>query len=327
MIDLSTHYMGLSLPNPVVLSSSSLSAKLKGVCKAAEAGAGAIVLKSLFEEDIAGSLENSGMRVVSSHPEAEEYLSQLGMILEPDAYLSLVEESTALLDVPVIASLNCYSERWWTDYAERIERVGADAIELNLSPVALDVKTSAADRENKIIEMVKIARKTVKLPLAVKIGHDFSALPHLVNRLQKAGANSLTLFNRYYNIDIDIDKLILQSGNSLSSREEFGPVLRWIGIISDLTELDIAASTGVYDAADLIKVLLAGGNVAQFCSVLYRKGVGIIGSILADLKNWMETHSYSRISEFHSLLSLEDDKRNAFYQRVQYVKAIRGVTE
>lgn len=324
MPNLSTEFMGLSLPNPVVVSSSDLTAKVKGVQKAVEAGAGAVVLKSLFEEDIAASVSRTREMASVSHPEAEVYMQQMGMLLEPDEYLTFVEECVKSVDVPVIASLNCHSEQWWTDYAERIEKVGADAIELNLSPMALDEKTSAADLENTLVNMVKLARETVKLPLAVKISQYFSALPDVAKRLSKAGANSLTLFNRYYKVDIDIDRIELKSGNSLSAREEFGPVLRWIGILSDMTDLEIAASTGIYDASDLIKVLLAGGNVAQLCSVLYRDGMDVIPKVLEELSVWMDSHNFSQLSEFRGHLSLEDDKRNSFYQRLQYVKALKG---
>lgn len=324
MPNLSTEFMGLSLPNPVVVSSSGLTAKLAGVQKAVNAGAGAVVLKSLFEEDIAASVKQSREASSISHPEAEAYMRQMGMLLEPDEYLTFVEDCVKSVDVPVIASLNCHSEQWWTDYAERIEKVGADAIELNLSPMALDEKTSASDLEDTLVSMVKLARDTVKLPLAVKIGQCFSALPYVAKRLSRAGANSLTLFNRYYRVDIDIDKMELKSGNSLSAREEFGPVLRWIGILSDMTDLDIAASTGIHNASDLIKVLLAGGNVAQFCSVLYRDGMEVIPKVIEDLSTWMDEHNFSNLTEFRSHLSVEDDKRNAFYQRLQYVKALKG---
>lgn len=323
-MDLSTRFMNLSLPNPVIVSSSGLTANIAGVREAVEAGAGAVVLKSLFEEDIAAGVERSRQNAVVSHPEAGAYMEQLGMLLEPDEYLTFVEECAQSVDVPIIASLNCHSEKWWTDYAERIEKVGADAIELNLSPLALEQKTSAMDIENTLVSMVKLARETVKLPFAVKIGQNFSALPHLVNRIQKAGADSLTLFNRYYMVDIDIENMQFKSGNSLSAPEEFGPVLRWIGIISDLTDLDLSASTGVYDASGLIKVLLAGGNAAQFCSVLYRNGMEVITQVLEDLSSWMEKHEFSKLSDFRGRLSLEDDKRNAFFQRLQYVKALKG---
>ncbi len=322
-MNISTTFMNLSLPNPVIVSSSSLTATTDGVKEAVNAGAGAVVLKSLFEEDIAAGVAKSKNSTLNAHSEAEAYMEQLGMLLEPDAYLTLVEESVQAVDVPVIASLNCYSDKWWTDYAERIENVGADAIELNLSPMALHPGTSSKDIEKTLVDMVKLARKTVNLPLAVKIGQNYSALPQLANRLRRAGADSLTLFNRYYKFDIDIESLSFKSGNSLSSPEEFGPVLRWIGILSDTADLDISASTGVYDASALIKVLLAGGNAAQFCSVLYREGLGVITGVIEDLTSWMEKHDYSELSDFQSMLSYNDDKDNAFYQRLQYVKALR----
>ena len=323
-MDISTRFMGLSLPNPVVVSSSSLTADIEGVRDAAEAGAGAVVLKSLFEEDIASALENSSNASGNVHPEADAYIEHMGMMLQPDAYLGFVEQAAGELDIPVIASLNCYSEDWWTDYAERLENVGADAIELNLSPMALDPKTQARDIEKKLLGMVKLARKTVKLPLAVKIGQHYSALPHLANRIHEAGANALTLFNRFFKLDIDIENLKFKAGKSLSTREEFGPVLRWVGILSDLSDIDIAASTGIYDASDMIKVLLAGGDVAQYCSVLYREGLDVIANVIEELKDWMTRHEYETIGDFRSRLSLEDDQRTGYYQRLQYVKAFRG---
>ncbi len=323
-MDISTRFMGLSLPNPAVVSSSSLTADIQGVRKAAEAGAGAVVLKSLFEEDIAAAVSKNPAASGHIHPEAAAYMEQMSMMLQPDDYLGFVEEAAKEMDIPVIASLNCYTEDWWTDYAKRIENVGADAIELNLSPMALDIKTQAKDIEKKLIGMVKLARKNVKIPIAVKIGQHYSALPHLANQIQNAGGNALTLFNRFFKLDINIEEMSFKAGKSLSTREEFGPVLRWVGILSDLSDIDIAASTGLCDASDLIKVILAGGDVAQFCSVLYREGLGVIGSIIDELKAWMERHDFEKISDFHSRLSLEDDKRSGFYQRLQYVKAFRG---
>lgn len=322
-MDLSCRFMGLSLPNPIVVSSSNLTADIKGVRKAAEAGAGAVVLKSLFEEDIAAGVEKTRRESSSLHPEAAAYIEQMGMMLDADAYLAFVETAAAELDIPVIASLNCYSNDWWTDYAERIEKVGADAIELNLSPMALDAKTNARDIENELINMVKLARRTVKLPLAVKLGQHFSALPNLAVRLEDVGVNALTLFNRFFKMDIDIERMELKAGKSLSGREEFGPVLRWVGILSDLIGIDIAASTGIYDAADVIKILLAGGDVVQLCSVLMREGLGVISNILEELKDWMERHEFVSIEDFWSKLSLEDDQRNGYYHRLQYLKAFR----
>ncbi|MCG8453415.1 MAG: dihydroorotate dehydrogenase-like protein [Spirochaetales bacterium] len=321
-MDLKTQYMGLELKNPVVVSASGLTSSADGVKKAIEAGAGAVVLNSLFEEDIAAAVGDAGVTTASIHPEAEVYAKHMGMLLQPDSYLELVERSVG--EVPVIASLNCYSKKWWVDYAQRLENVGANALELNLAPMALDSRTTAAKLEDELVEMVYLAREAVTLPLSVKIGHSFTSLPHLATRLESAGANSLTLFNRYYNVDIDIENVSFQSGNSLSSPQEFGPVLRWVGILSDTVEMDVAASTGLDGAKELIKALLAGANVGQFCSTLYRNGLKQIGVILDELSEWMENHGYENISDFYSLLSLNDDQRDAFYHRLQYVKALKG---
>ncbi|OQX29335.1 MAG: hypothetical protein B0D92_04245 [Spirochaeta sp. LUC14_002_19_P3] len=322
-MDISTQYMGIKLPNPIIVSSSSLTASVKGVQEACRAGAGAVVLKSLFEEDIAKA--NSSDRMDEGmDPEALLYLEQMNMLYEPDTYLNLVEGCVQSVDIPVIASLNCNSVRWWVDYVERIAGVGAHAIELNLSPIALDYKTSAQKIEDKLVDMVVQARNTVSIPLAVKLGPHYSALPNLAIRLRDAGANALTLFNRYYTMDINIDTMELKSGNTLSAAEEFSTVLRWIGILAETPNLDFSASTGIYDPSSLIKVLLAGGSAAQLCSVLYRNGLQVIQQFLDSLKEWMISHKFQSLNDFRGKLSMKDDQRNDFYQRLQYVKAIKG---
>ena|GEM_PF-25826 len=321
VMDLSTLFMGLGMPNPLIVSSSGLSASVEGVKKAVEAGAGAVVLKSLFEEDIAAAVEQTKSGMSESHPEAESYLRQMGMLLEPDEYLGFVENSVRLVDVPIIASLNCHSANWWVDYARRIEKVGADAIELNIAPLPTDPKLGSAKLEDDLVALVGLARREVKIPIAVKIGQHFSALPHLAARLHQVGADGLTLFNRYYRLDIDIEGLEFKPGDRLSAREEFAPVLRSIGIISSLTNLDISASTGVHGSSDVIKTLLVGGDTAQLCSVLYREGLGVVAKIKENLENWMGRHDYSTIADFRGLLSFR--KRGAHYRRLQYVKALK----
>jgi len=320
VMDLSIRFMGLPMPNPLVVSSSGLSASVEGVKSAVEAGAGAVVLKSLFEEDIAAAVERERIGINESHPEVESYLQKMGMILEPEEYLSLVEKSVQLADVPIIASLNCYSANWWSDYARRMEKVGANAIELNVAQLATDPKKEAAQLEDDLVALVELARRVVKIPIAVKIGQNYSALPHLVARLHRAGVDSLTLFNRYYRFDIDIERIGFKPGNSLSTREEFNPLLRWIGIISSPDNLDIAASTGVHGAPEVIKALLAGADAVQLCSILYRKGLNEIAAIKEGLETWMEEHDYSTISDFQGLFSFK--KNAAYYQRLQYVKSI-----
>ncbi len=315
--------MGLSLPNPLIVSASPLTANIKGVKKAFKAGAGAVVLTSLFEEDIAGA--NSSVEIdYNIHPEALDYVERMNMLLEPDRYLEFVEESVNSVDIPVIASLNCYSPRWWVDYTERIAGVGADGIELNLSPIALDSGTDAKSIEDRLINMVSLARETVSIPLAVKIGPGFTALPHLANALKEAGANALTLFNRFYRMDIDIEKLEFKSGNSLSSAEEFGTVLRWIGILSDTSGIELSASTGIYDEEGAVKVLLAGGQTIQICSAIYRHKSGVLRKILNGLMGWMESHNFNSLDDFRGRLSFKGDEMEDYYHRLQYVKALKN---
>lgn len=324
-MNLTTQYMGLSLPNPLIASSSSLSADLSGVKKLADAGAGAIVLKSLFEEDIVAlESENRNDDNAYVHPEAAAYISNMSMLVEPNSYLALVEESVKSVHVPIIASLNCYSSHWWVDYAERIANVGAHAIELNISPMTSDPKINSARIEDQVVNMVSMARKAVDIPLAVKIGPGFASLPHLIKRIESAGANALTIFNRFYKVDIDIENISFQSGNSLSRPEEFGTVLRWIGILSDITNMDISASTGIYDAKSVIKAILAGGQATQLCSVLYKQGLTAIKTILDELKEWMNVHEFQSPDDFRGFLSLKNDQRNDFYERLQYVKILKG---
>lgn len=323
-MNIATQCMGLAMPNPIIAASSPLTENINAVKKTVEAGVGAVVLKSLFEEDIAAAVEKGHSSMAYAYPEEAAYAEEMQMMLEPDSYLSFVEESASTVDVPVIASLNCYSSRWWVDFAERISRVGAAGIELNISPIAMDAKTTSRELENKVVEMVALARKTVDIPLAVKLGPNFTSLTHLAKRLEKAGANALTLFNRYYKVDIDIDEIEFKAENSLSVKEEFGTVLRWVGILSDLTEMDIFASTGIYSARELIKALLAGAQSVQLCSVVLRQGRGVIKEILSGLSEWMSDKNFQNLDSFRSLLSVNDDQRNQHFQRLQYVKSLKG---
>ncbi len=326
MADLSTTYMGLQLKNPFIVSSSGLTDSVEKVKKAAEAGAGAVVLKSLFEEDIATAARKDGsLDAYSMHPEAMEYIEHLGMLSQPDSYLELVEESVKAVDIPVIASLNCYSDEWWLDYAKRIEQMGAHGLELNIALVPVSVKDTPEKLEKQIISIVKKAVEAVSIPIAVKIGSNFTSLPEIVDKIRQAGASAVVLFNRFYRPDIDIDTLEFKKGNPLSAEEEYGSVLRWTGILSDLEECDFSASTGIHSAETAIKLIMAGADTVQFCSLLYKKGVGEIATVIKETQEWMEKKNFEKISDFYSLLSLDDDVDQKFYQRLQYLKALKGI--
>ncbi len=326
MSKLETTYMGLKLKNPFIVSSSGLTDSVQKVVKAAEAGAGAVVLKSLFEEDIAAAVnQNSSLDTYAMHSEAMAYMEQLGMMSKPDSYLELVEEAVKAVDIPIIASLNCYSEQWWLDYAKRIEKMGAHALELNIALVPVSVAEKPEKLEKQITGIVKKAAKALKIPIAVKIGSFFTSLPHTVWKIRQAGASGLVLFNRFYRPDIDIRNLKFKQGNPLSGEEEFGTVLRWTGILSDLVDCDFSATTGVYSSETAIKLLMAGADTVQFCSLLYKKGVGHMARIISETEAWMEEHDFKAVSDFYSLLSLEDDVNRKYYQRLQYLKALKGL--
>jgi len=326
MADLRTTYMGMELKNPFIVSSSGMTDSVKKIVKAEEAGAGAVVLKSLFEEDIVNAVQKDGsLDTYSTHPEAMEYINHLGMLQQPDAYLELVEQAVKAVNIPIIASLNCYSDEWWLDYAKRIEQMGAHAIELNIALVPVSVKKKPEELELEILNIVKKAVKALKIPVAVKIGSFFTSLPEIVDRIRQAGASAVVLFNRFYSPDIDIEKIEFKNGNPLSAEEEFSTVLRWTGILSDLVECDFSATTGIHSSSSAIKVILAGANTVQLCSVLYKKGLSSLTDMINETEAWMDKKNYGNIKDFHSLLSMNDDKESAYYQRLQYVKALKGM--
>ncbi len=326
MANLQTTYMGLKLANPFIVSSSGLTDSVEKVKKAAEAGAGAVVLKSLFEEDIVSAVEkDASLDTYSIHPEASEYINELGMLSQPDGYLDLVEKSVQAVNIPVIASLNCFTDKWWKDYAVRIEKMGAAGLELNVALVPVSVKEKPELIEETICNMVKTAVEAVNIPVAVKIGSNFSSLPSFVDKLRKAGASAIVLFNRFYRPDIDIENIEFKNGNPLSDAGEFSQVLRWTGILSDLVDTDFSASTGIHDGETAIKMILAGANTVQVCSILYKKGISYLTEMIQTMETWMDEKGYSDISDFFSLLSLEDDEKHIFYQRLQYVKALKGL--
>lgn len=326
MANLQTQYMGLTLSNPFIVSSSGLTDSVEKVKKAAKAGAGAVVLKSLFEEDIVSAVQkDASLDTYSIHPEAAEYINELGMLSQPDSYLELVEQSVKAVDIPVIASLNCYTDKWWIDYAKRIEQMGAAALELNIALIPVSVKESPESVESRICDIVKEAVAAVNIPVSVKIGSNFSSLPSFVNKLRRAGATAVVLFNRYYRPDINIETLEFKSGSPLSSEEEFPKVLRWVGILSDLVDCDFSASTGVHSAETAIKMILAGANTVQVCTALYKNGVDSLSDMIKEMEEWMNTKGYESLSDFFSLLSLDDDEKRIYYQRLQYVKALKGL--
>lgn len=350
MIDLTTNYMGLELKNPLVVASCGLTKNLQGVKKCVEAGAGAIVLKSMFEEQIKAEVAELTQHVDSvGHTESFEYLHGYGEALGPREYLQLVREAKRSVDVPIIASINCVSDQRWADYARQLSAAGADGLEINIGFLPKLAELTSSEVEQRYEEILYAVRNQVDLPVALKVGPFISSFANLAARLGNdrmegqpftvgwcgpgesdknvtwRGADALVLFNRFYRFDIDVDTLQLTNGNPYSTVEELHIPLRWISLLAGRVKCDLAATTGIYDGRDVAKQLLAGASVVQVCSTLYRNGLGQIGLILDQLREWMQEHDFERLGDFRGRLSQARSDQPEAYGRLQYIKALVGI--
>ena len=350
MADLATNYMGMALRNPIVVASSSLTGSVDGVKKCADAGAGAIVLKSLFEEQIVAETGALAQYAdYANHGEAADYLQGYGMELGPREYLQLVSDAKKAVDVPIIPSLNCFSNERWSDYAKKLQNAGADALELNIGFMPADLHQDGAAVEQRYYRILHDVKSQVSIPVALKIGPYLSSLANMADRLTRdrvaapeftvgwcgpakgsgkvvwSGADALVLFNRFYQFDIDIDHLSLVAGNPYSSPAEIHQALRWISLLAGRIEADLAATTGIHDGRDVVKQLLAGAKVVQPCSTLYKHGLGQIGLMLQQLQEWMAEHGFSSLDAFRGRLSQNRSSRPESFERLQYIKLFVGI--
>ncbi len=326
MADLSTEYMGLPLRNPLIVASSGLTKSADGVRKCADAGAGAVVLKSLFEEQVAVKAKDMEEHLwLYGHTEAFEYVSKMAMPLGPRDYLRLIEEAKAGVSVPVIASLNCITPRWWVDFASQIEAAGADGLELNISVMPSDPARTSEEIENIYVDIVESLRGRVRIPIAVKMGPYFTSVARMAAEVSRCGVSALVFFNRFYQVDIDIEKVDMAPGIHLSSPGEISLPLRWIALLAGSLECDLAASTGVHDGAGFVKQLLAGATAVQVCSALYDKGIEHIGTMLGDVEAWMQGHGFEKVGDFRGKLSRQATERPELYERLQYIKLFVGI--
>lgn len=323
MSNTSVTYMGLELDNPFVVSSSSLTNSIEKVKKCESAGAGAVVLKSLFEEEIQASIDSMSQSAME-HTEALDYITSIETSTGLQQYVNLIRGAKEAVEIPVIASVNAVREHWWVEHVPKLESAGADAIELNISRLPNDYRDSEENVLDFYVRTVKEVRKTVSLPIAVKIGHYFTSIPSLVDKLTWAGADGVVLFNRFYQLDIDIKNMKLTNASPLSSPEDLSVPLRWLTLLYGQVELDMAASSGVHTGEAAVKTILAGATVAQVCSALYRHGVEHIGSMKEELIRWMEAHKFDTIPEMRGRLSQKHSNVPETYERLQYIKALVG---
>ena len=326
MADLKTLYLGLKLKNPLVAASCSLTGKLETLRELEAAGVGAVVLKSLFEEQMDAETREIGQYAGPEwHAEAYDYVRNMGMELGPSAYLKLLEEAKKTLSIPVIASLNCVSEQWWSDYAKKLENHGADALELNLSYLPSNPKASGLEVEAAYLRVVEKMTRLVKIPVAVKVGPYFSNLASFAQALHAHGAQALVLFNRFYQLDIDLDTMAFKAGNRLSDVAEASLPLRWIALLSRAVDCDLVAATGVQDAQGLIKMLLAGAQVVQVASAFYKQGTGYAAQMVDGLTRWMDQKGFATLDDFRGRLSRGQGGNPELLDRLQYIKALVGI--
>jgi dihydroorotate dehydrogenase (fumarate) len=325
-MDLTTTYMGLKLRNPLVPSAGPLTADVDTIRQLEEAGAAAVVLHSLFEEQIrheAAELEHymehgteRYAEMLSFFPEADEF--RLG----PEQYLDHIAKAKQAVDIPVIASLNGVTVGGWIDYAQKMEAAGADGLELNVYYIATSPDLTAVEVEDRYVGILKAVKQNVKIPVAMKLSPYFSATAAMARRLDKAGADALVLFNRFYQPDIDLQKLEVTPNLVLSSEHEMRLPLRWVAILYGRLEASLAATTGIATGQDVIKVVMAGADVAQVCSVLLRKGVGELGVMLAGMKAWMEEHEYDSVEQMKGSMSQKSVEDPAAFERANYMRTL-----
>jgi dihydroorotate dehydrogenase (fumarate) len=319
MVDLSVKYAGLELKCPVIVSSSGLTSSVSRIKKIADAGAGALVLKSLFEEQIQFEIEK--METGGDYPEAADYLKTYARENSINDYLKLIKEAKSAVTIPVIASVNCYSSNEWVDFTIQMQEAGADAIELNVYYLANDKNKDPREFEKVYLDILDSVIKKVSIPVIIKLGMHFTNLTWMAEQLSIRGAAAVVLFNRFYAPDIDTDELTMGSAEVLSSPADIRNSLRWVGIISsEVDRVDIAASTGVHSGLGAVKQILAGAEAVQVCSVLYRNGVDYLQEIIQELKVWMEKKKYNSIDEFKGKMSYGNLKDPAAYERAQFIK-------
>lgn len=328
-MDLMTKYLGMQLRTPLVASASPLSQEISGIRALEDAGASAVVLYSLFEEQLrqeSQSLEYHLSAGTESFAESLTYFPQPREFRTgPDEYLNHIVRAKAAVKIPIIASLNCATLGGWTEYARQIEAAGADAIECNIYSIPTDLEAPSAPIEDTYLDILRAIKLTVHIPVAVKLSPFFSNLANMAKRLDATGADALVLFNRFYQPDIDLDQLEITPRVLLSSPHELRLPMTWIGILYGRLRASLAATTGVHGAEDVIKLLMVGADVTMMCSSLLRNGIGHLRHVETGLRDWMETHEYESVHQMQGSMSQLRCADPGAFERAQYMRAVKGM--
>jgi len=326
MIDLSTNYLGFKLRSPIVVSSTPLSESLDNLHRMEDAGTSAIVLTSLFEEQLAlesRALDEDLSRGTESFAESLGYLPDLDDYrMTHEVYLDHLRRAKEAVKIPILASLNGVTTGGWVRFAQEMEQAGADAVELNTYALATDRSQTSSELELQLLELVDAVCRAVKVPVAVKLSQSFTSLPHVASRLVDAGAKGIVLFNRFYQPDFDIETLEVRPSLHFSTPSELLPRLHWAAILYGHLNCDIAITGGVHSAEDVIRSNMAGGNVAMMCSALHIHGIEHIGRVLADVRYWLEKREYPSLSETRGCLSRRSVPDTSPFDRGNYIKTL-----
>lgn len=325
-MNLTTKYLGMKLHSPLVPSASPLSEEIDNLKQMEDAGAGAVVLYSLFEEQLrleTFELHHHLEYGAESFPEALSFFPQPQEYhLGPDAYLEHIRKAKAAINIPVIASLNGSSLGGWTKFAQQMQQAGADALELNLYNIPTELETTGAQIEQRYLDVLRAVKEAVTIPVALKLSPFFSNMANMAKRFDDAGANGLVLFNRFYQPDIDLETLDVRPNVILSTPQAQRLPMRWIAILHGRIKASLAATSGIHEAKDLVKMLMAGANVTMLCSVLLRHGIYHLRILEQELRRWMEEHEYVSVQQMQGSMSQKNCPDPTAYERAQYMKAI-----
>lgn len=327
-MDLTTRYLGLNLRTPLVPSASPLSNKIEGIKRLEDAGASAVVLHSLFEEQVKSELDEVQAHLMygsDSFPESLTFFPQPAeFITGPDEYLNKIRKAKESVQIPIIASLNCSAIGGWVDYAKKIQQAGADALELNIYSIPTQMDCTSVEIEQTYLDIVQAVLAVVHIPVALKLSPFFSNMANMARRLDQSGVGGLVLFNRFYQPDINLDVLEVQAGVKLSTAQDMLLPLRWIAILYGRVKADLAATGGIHSARDAIKMLMAGADIVMLCSVLLKNGLDSIREIETDMSNWLSEHDYESVRQLLGSMSQKNCSDPSAFERAHYMRAIMG---
>ena len=326
MVDIRTRYLGLDLKSPIIVSASGLTRSAEVIADCAAAGAGAVVIKSIFEEQIEAEIAQAEDAHFTGRqlPDAYEFIKRHAHHQAIQKYLETIQKARAAVDIPVIASIHCVSAGAWTHFAKQAQDAGASAIELNVFIPPMDPRRTGAEIERTYFDIAREVRHAVTIPISMKIGPYFSGLSNFAVRLSKS-VDGLVLFNRFFRLDFDIDRMTMVPASMISNPSESESALRWISILSGRVHGDLAASTGFHDGRSVVKALLAGASTVQVCSALYESGVGHLTGMISDLQNWMIQHGFASINDFRGRMRQASSGDPMAFERVQFMKIQVGI--